>query len=347
VKKLTEGADIIASGDLSKRVIVSSRDEIGELAKTFNKMAGSLQERSEALIELNRQLEHKVDERTRELKHSHQQVERAYEELKEAQVQLVQSEKMASLGQLVAGIAHEIKNPLNFIYGNTDFLRKYVDELKELIRIYETPESPDKMELARRWKEEISFNYVLEDLGTLIENFEEGAKRIHSIIGDLRAFSRLDSDDFRSVDLHKPIEQALNLIRHEYRDRITIHRDFGDLPKIDCNEGRLSQVFMNLVVNACQAIPGEGDIWIRTRPDGDRVFVEVEDNGQGIPPQNLNKVFEPFFTTKPVGDGTGLGLSISYGIIQQHNGTISVSSREGQGTLFRIELPLKTASDKK
>jgi signal transduction histidine kinase len=341
VKKLTEGARMIAGGNLSERVSVATRDEIGELAQSFNEMAESLQERSQALLELNRELENKVVERTQELQESHGEVERAYEELKETQVQLIQSEKMASLGQLVAGIAHEIKNPLNFIYGNTDFLRRYVSNLKELLRIYEEEDPTRQREAVRELKDRVNFEFVLGDLATLIDNFEEGAERIHSIIGDLRAFSRLDSDDFRMVDVHEPIELALNLVRQEYRDRITIHREYGELPKIECHSGRLSQVFMNLMSNACQAIVGEGDIWIRTSAGSDQVGVEIEDSGSGIEANHLHKVFEPFFTTKPVGKGTGLGLSISYGIVQNHKGTISVESPPGKGTSFRIELPVK------
>ncbi len=343
LKKLTMGASVIAGGDLSQRVEVSARDETGELAKTFNEMAESLQERSQALLDLNRQLEAKVEERTRELQKSHAEARQAYLELKDTQVQLVQSEKMASLGQLVAGIAHEIKNPLNFIYGNTDFLKKYVEGLKALIHLFEEGAGvdPSLRQKEAELKKEINYDFIRQDLDTLIENLEEGAKRIHAIIGDLRTFSRMDSDELRPVDIHEPMELALNLLRHEYRDRISVHKDFGQLPKVECHSGKLSQVFMNVLANACQAINGNGEIQIRTFRENGRVVIEVEDNGEGIEEAHLNKVFEPFFTTKPVGKGTGLGLSISYGIIRQHHGTISVQSRKNQGTTFRIELPVK------
>ncbi len=344
LKKLTVGASIIAGGDLSQRVSVSSRDETGELAHAFNEMARSLEERSQALIDLNRRLEQKVEERTRELQQSHRQVEEAYQELKDTQVQLIQSEKMASLGQLVAGIAHEIKNPLNFLYGNTDFLKKYITHLKELLALYDdaSKEASPLREEAREIKKRINYDFILEDLDTLIVNFEEGTKRIHAIISDLRAFSRMDSDEFRSVDVHEPIEQALNLVRHEYRDRIKVHRDYAEVPPLACHAGKLSQVFMNLLANACQAIDGQGEIWIRSSRRNGSVVIDIEDSGPGIPPENLNKVFEPFFTTKPGGEGTGLGLSISYGIIQQHKGSISVENRPEGGARFRIELPVKS-----
>lgn len=342
VKDLTIGARRIASGDFGERVSAKRRDEIGDLADTFNEMAASLEERSRALIELNRSLEEKVAERTRALEQSHREVNKAYNELKETQVQLVQSEKMASLGQLVAGIAHEIKNPLNFIYGNTDFLKKYVDELKQLIGVLETrmPSDGESRTEIDRFKRTINYDFVIEDLDTLIRNFEEGAKRIHDIIGDLRTFSRIDSDQLRAVDIHEPINLALNLMRNEYRDRVRIHKEFSDLPPVQCDPGKISQVIMNLLVNACHAIPGEGDIWIRTFPANGDLVIEIEDSGQGIPSENLGKVFEPFFTTKPVGKGTGLGLSISYGIIKQHRGTISVESARGKRTRFTVHLPL-------
>ncbi len=340
LKKLTVGASIIAGGDLSQRVDVSTRDETGELARTFNEMAESLQERSQALIDLNRRLEEKVEERTRALQQSHRQVESAYEELKEAQVQLVQSEKMGSLGQLVAGIGHEIKNPLNFIYGNTDFLRSYIRSLKQLLGEYEqgVKEPPSGVtELKKR----INYDFLVEDLDTLVANFEEGAKRINSIISDLRAFSRMDSDEMRPIDIHEPLELALNLLKHEYRDHIQIHREYGNLPQVSCHSGKMSQVFMNVLANACQAIDGGGNIWIRTTLVDNKVAIEIKDDGPGIAPEVVNRIFEPFFTTKAVGDGTGLGLSISYGIIQQHSGRIFVSSPAAKGgTRFMIELPV-------
>ena len=344
LKKLTEGATVIGAGDLSQRVRISSRDEIGELARTFNGMAQSLEERSQALLDLNRKLEDKVEMRTRKLEATSNQVQAAYRELKEAQVQLIQSEKMASLGQLVAGIGHEIKNPLNFIYGNTNFLKTYVGNLKRMIWVLEEETKLDEggADRVESLKKEINYSFMLEDLDALIQNFEEGAERIHSIIMDLKTFSRMDSDEFQLVNIHEPIDLALNLLQNEYRDSIRIHKEFGDLPVVECHPGKIGQVFLNLLVNACQAICQEGDIWIRTRSKNEMAFVEIEDNGSGITQPNLGKIFEPFFTTKSVGKGTGLGLSISYGIVQQHQGNIRVESAEGKGTKVQVQLPFNS-----
>ena len=243
----------------------------------------------------------------------------------------------------MAGIAHEIKNPLNFIYGNTEFLRDYVHHLQSLVDLYERMSELD--EQSRRavdsFKEEINYDFMLEDLESLVRNFEEGAKRIHSIIGDLRTFSRMESEDFREIDVHNQIDLALSLLQNEYRGRVEIVRDYGELPPIECHPGRLNQVIMNLLLNACQAISGEGEVLIRTRPEGKTVSIEVEDDGDGIDPIHVDKIFEPFFTTKPVGKGTGLGLSISYAIVQQHGGAIEVDSEEGRGTRFLVRLPVK------
>lgn len=343
LKRLAEGVRVIAAGDLSQRVEVSGRDEIAQLAQSFNEMAHSLEERNRQLTELNRRLEEKVQERTRELEEANRRIQQAYQELKETQVQLVQSEKMASLGQLVAGVAHEIKNPLNFIYGNTDFLRKYIERLEALVEVCEAhipPGSPEHAAVAD-FKKRINYDFLREDLAVLIANFEEGAKRIHAIINDLRAFSRMEADQFRAADLHECIDLALNLLQNELRDRIEVVRDYGNLPNIECHPGRLSQVFMNLLMNAVQAISGNGRIEISTGREGEWVVAKVRDNGQGIAPEHLDRIFEPFFTTKPVGQGTGLGLSISYSIIKAHKGTIEVRSKPGQGTEFEIRLPLK------
>jgi signal transduction histidine kinase len=342
LKNLIRSAQTIAQGNLSERVKVRTSDEVGILGSTFNDMAQALSERETELQELNKNLELMVRERTNELENSHEALKRAYLDLQNTQEQLVQTEKMASLGQLVAGIAHEIKNPLNFIYGNTGFLADYTQKLQLLLASFEKLSSlseADRTEMERQ-KEIIHYDFIREDLKTLIDNFTEGARRINAIVSDLRTFSRMDTDAISEIDLHASLEMSLNLLRNQYRNRIEVHREYGDIPKIQGYAGKLSQVFMNLLSNAFHAVHEKGDVWIRTRSSNGTVEVEIEDNGAGIAREHLKRIFEPFFTTKPVGQGTGLGLSISYGIIEQHHGRIHVASAPQKGSTFTVRLPI-------
>ena len=343
IKNLTMSAQQLAKGNLGTRAAVRSSDEIGRLARSFNFMAESLEERSRELTSLNRNLEEKVKARTRALEEANQEMAEAYHELKETQFQLVQSEKLASLGQLVAGIAHEIKNPLNFIYGNTGFLRDYIHRLEKLVKLYEEVSRLGDEERAavEKLKEEIGYSFIVEDLGTLVDNFEEGAERIHSIVGDLRTFSRTETGEFKAIDLHEAIDLALNLLHNEFKGRVEIIREYGAVPQVECQAGKINQVLVNLLMNAGQAIPGEGKITITTRKAGRYAEIIIEDDGEGMTPSQLEHIFEPFYTTKPVGSGTGLGLSISYAIIQDHKGTITVSSEPGEGSRFCVSLPIK------
>ncbi|MDR1727560.1 MAG: HAMP domain-containing protein [Acidobacteriota bacterium] len=342
LKVLTRSAQAITQGDFTERAPMRSKDELGLLASAFNEMAGALSTRETQLQEMARNLEAMVKDRTLELENSHEALKRAYLDLQSTQDQLVQTEKMASLGQLVSGIAHEIKNPLNFIYGNTDFLRDYTQKLQGLVEKLEALPgiSDGARQVIEREKAAIGYDFIKEDLKTLIDNFTEGAERINAIVTDLRAFSRMDADVAADVDLRALLEMSLNLLRNQYKDRVAVHRDFGDIPKVRGYAGKLNQVFMNLLSNAFYAVADKGDVWLRTRFDApDAVVVQIEDNGAGIPEGNLKRIFEPFFTTKPVGQGTGLGLSISYGIIEQHRGGIQVASSPGEGTVFTVRLP--------
>jgi signal transduction histidine kinase len=342
LKNLIQTAQRIAQGNLSERVLIRTSDEVGILGATFNDMAQSLDAREEELQELNKNLENMVRQRTLELETSHEALKKAYTDLQNAQDQLIQTEKMASLGQLVAGIAHEIKNPLNFIYGNTGFLAEYVRKLQFLIECFEALPSlsaEDRAKLSEK-KQELNYEFVKEDLHTLIDNFTEGARRINTIVSDLRTFSRIDKGVVSEIDLHASLDMSLNLLTNQYKNRVEIHREYGDIPKIVGYSGKLNQVFMNLLSNAFHAIKDKGDVWIRTRHRDGTVEVEVEDNGAGISRENLKRIFEPFYTTKPVGQGTGLGLSISYGIIEQHHGKIQVASTPQKGTIFTVRLPV-------
>jgi signal transduction histidine kinase len=342
MKSLIRSASTIAQGKFNERVPIRSSDEMGILASTFNEMARALSAREVQLQDLNRNLETMVRERTLELENSHEALKRAYLDLQSAQEQLIQTEKMASLGQLVSGIAHEIKNPLNFIYGNTGFLTDYIQKIQGLLESFENLPSvsaTDKLEM-ERMKESIHYSFIKQDLKILIDNFTEGARRINAIVSDLRTFSRMDADVISEVDLHASVEMSLNLLRNQYKNRIEIHKEYGDIPKIRGYSGKLNQVFMNLLSNAFHAVQGNGDVWIRTSVHDGMVEIEIADNGVGIPKEIMSRIFEPFFTTKPVGQGTGLGLSISYGIIEQHQGKIHVTSAPQKGSAFTVQLPI-------
>jgi signal transduction histidine kinase len=342
LKTLIRSALTIAQGNFNQRVSIRSSDELGILAATFNEMARALSAREVQLQELTRNLEAMVRDRTMELENSHEALKRAYFDLQSAQEQLVQTEKMASLGQLVSGIAHEIKNPLNFIYGNTGFLSDYTQKLQMLVEKLESLPSMSKEDRAEilRQKESMHYAFIKDDLKILIDNFAEGARRINTIVSDLRTFSRMDADTISDVDLHASLEMSLNLLRNQYKNRIEIHKEYGDIPKIQGYAGKLNQVLMNLLSNAFHAIQSKGDVWIRTRSNNGAVEIEIEDSGAGIPRENLKRIFEPFFTTKPIGQGTGLGLSISYGIIEQHQGKIHVTSVPSKGSTFAVRLPI-------
>jgi len=308
------------------------------------------QERRRILEEAKRALEERVKERTaelnaanQELRDRHQELEQTYQELARAQDQLIQSEKLASLGLLVAGVAHELNNPISFIHGNLDFIGEYVQRLKGIIEAYEAIELPN--EPARRQVEALkkrsSLDVILPTLDELIGSCKQGTDRVKKIVMDLRTFSRTDDVGPIMVDLHEGIETTLNLLSREYKDQLAVHRDYGDLPKVECYPGQLNQVFMNLLLNASQAISGKGDVWIKTTSQGQRVTVAIRDNGCGIPERELPKIFDPFFTTKKVGEGMGMGLSIVYGIIEKHRGKIRVTSQVSEGTEFTVELPVR------
>jgi signal transduction histidine kinase len=224
-----------------------------------------------------------------------------------------------------------------------DFIKEHVLRLKGVIEAYETldlPDGPAHQRLAEL-KTGVRLDQTLQTLDELIASCKRGTERITRIVMDLRTFARADDVTPVPVDLHEGIETTLSLLEKEYRDRITVHREYGSLPQVECHPGQINQVFMNLLLNAAQAIPETGEVWIRTIPHGDKVIIVIKDNGCGIPKANLAKIFNPFFTTKKVGEGMGLGLSISYGIIQKHGGNLRVSSHDRQGTEFTVELPVK------
>ena len=259
------------------------------------------------------------------------------------QAQLMQSEKMASLGQLAGGVAHELNNPAGFIYSNMESLDQYTSGLTRLLGVYDRALlSPELTSQANAIKQEIKYEELLPELTSIIVDCQEGARRIRDIVMNLRTFSRLDEAEATQVDIQAGIDSTIRILSQYYNsDHIALKREYAPLPLIHCFAGQLNQVWMNLLMNAAQAIGcGPGEVRIETGVKNEMVFVKISDTGSGIMPEDLEKIFEPFFTTKPVGVGTGLGLSISYGIITSHGGTIAVETAPGKGTTFTTLIPL-------
>jgi PAS domain S-box-containing protein len=258
--------------------------------------------------------------------------------LEEAHNQLLQSEKLASIGQLAAGVAHELNNPIGFVHSNLGSLDTYLQDLFTIIDASEGPEGA--LDAVRRLKTEKDYAFIKTDIADLMAESKDGLVRVRKIVQDLKDFSRVGEAEWQWADLHKGLDSTLNIVWNELKYKCKITKAYGELPEIHCLPSQLNQVFMNLLVNAGQAIVDQGEIVIRTGRDEDRVWVEVSDTGAGIPAENLNRIFEPFFTTKPVGKGTGLGLSLSYGIVVKHRGRIEVRSEVGKGSTFRVVLPI-------
>lgn len=354
IKTFIKDIRIISDGNLNHKAIITSKDEIGQMATEFNDLTENLKntlsekdDYANQLSDLNANLEEKVRDRTQALEKSNQEVKKSYKELQTTQAQLVQSEKMASLGQLVAGIAHEVNNPVSFIYGNMDHLDEYIKDLKEVLSEFMNLKSLDTEEKEKMDNliQEMDLSFILKDLDKLIKSCKNGAERTKDIVASLRSFSRLDEADIKHVDIHEGINSTLEILTHLYKNRINVHKNYGNVPKVQCYAGQLNQVFMNLLSNAAQAIKDKGDVWIETQAKGNNVIISFKDNGKGISEEDKIKLFTPFFTTKPVGEGTGLGLSISYGIVEKHNGRIWAESEEGVGTTFNIEIPVEGAKE--
>lgn len=276
------------------------------------------------------------------LEHQNAELIRQKDQLERLQAQIVQNEKMASLGQLAAGVAHELNNPVGFVHANLEVLEQYVDDLMRLVTFYDQqPGEAGQTAEAAAIKDEISYPVIVEELTSIVADCREGADRIRDIVQNLRTFSRLDEAEYKNTNLHEGIDATVRLLsRYFTSGNITLRRDYSRVPPVGAFSGQLNQVWMNLLANAAQAIGTEkGEVVIVTSADDEFVYVEIWDTGCGIPVQNLSRVFDPFFTTKPVGEGTGLGLSTSFSIVERHGGAISVSSRLNRGTAFTVKLP--------
>lgn len=310
---------------------------VGERSKALNAVNVQLKQARD-------QLELRVEERTRELAS-------ALDQMKIAQSQLLQSEKMAAIGQLAAGVAHEINNPIGFVNSNLGSLKTYVTQLLQVITAYEglegavAPQDPRRQRVERA-RAQADLDCLRKDVTALLDESLTGMGRVKNIVQDLKDFSHVDQTGWQDADLNAALESTLNVIANELRYKARVHTEFADLPRLRCIPAQLNQVFLNLLINAAQAIEGRGNIAVRTGFSADEVWVEIEDDGQGMSESVRQRIFEPFYTTKPIGKGTGLGLSMAFDIVEKrHGGRIEVKSTPDVGSTFRVSLPRQPLSD--
>ncbi|MCC5641056.1 HAMP domain-containing protein [Nostoc sp. CHAB 5844] len=348
---------ITQESNFQLKVNVTSQDEVGTLASSLNQLVEWVGDYTQELELARQTLEQRVEERTQELELARQTLEQRVEErtqelqkilqdLQETQGQLIQTEKMSSLGQMVAGIAHEINNPVSFIYGNLQHANEYVEDLLALVNLYQQ-EYPEPSCVITDKIEDIDLTFISQDLSNLLLSMKMGAERIRGIVLSLRNFSRLDEADMKEVDIHEGIDNTLLILNHKITSEITVKKNYDNLPLVECYPAQINQVFMNIISNAIDALIEQTSnldkqIIIDTlKVDENCIKISIKDNAHGIPLGIQNKIFDPFFTTKAVGKGTGLGLSICYQIVEKHQGKIEVISEVGQGTEFAIALPVK------
>ena len=347
-------ATVSRSGDVMLEALNTLYGKIGEQTVAVMQANQALEHEQAALRELNEQLEQRVRQRTvaleganRQLKQNNIELKQVNEKLASTQSQLLQSEKMASVGQLAAGVAHEINNPIGFVNSNLATLEKYIADLNVVLLAYAQAEprlTADALAGVAEVKRRVDLPYLLDDIPKLLTESQDGLSRVKRIIQDLRNFSHVDEAVWRATSLESCMDSALNVASNEIKYKAEVVKEYAGLPEVECMPAQISQVFLNLLVNAAQAIDSKGTITIRSGVQGEEVWVEVADTGKGIAAENVGKIFDPFFTTKPVGQGTGLGLSVSYGIVQKHGGRIEVNSVQGTGTVMRVLLPMRRAS---
>lgn len=345
ILEISKTALLVAEGDLTASVSVATQDEVGILARAFNQMTYQLQISQQQLADYSAKMTQKA-----------QELELTLTNLTQTQHQLIQAEKMSSLGQLVAGVAHEINNPVSFIYGNIKFAKKYIDDLAGLVALAHQGASSKEIEAYSR---EIDVDFLLEDFKKLTNSIQTGAERIREIVKSLRNYSRLDEAEQKQVQIHEGIESTLTILASRLRPNgqfsgIQIYRHYGILPLVFCYPGPLNQVLMNLLTNAIDALQERektvtseflkqhpNQIVITTYAECGWVTIQIADNGTGMSPQVQEKVFDYLFTTKPSGQGTGMGLSISRDIIEvKHGGRLRLESQEGKGTTFHVLIPI-------
>ena len=333
------------------RDVTERRVAENALRKAHDNLESVVEKRTAQLAEVNLRLEDDIREREladAELRRRNLELTALNEQLSMAQEQLVQAEKLASIGQLAAGVAHEINNPIGYIFSNFGTLQSYLEQLFDMLSAYEDAEpaiaAPDIAARLRAMREDIDLGFLRQDIPALMAESREGIVRVRHIVQDLKDFSRVDANqEWVWANLHQGIDSTLNIVSNEVKYKADVVKEYGAIPDIKCLPLQINQVVMNLVVNAAHAIgPERGTITVRTGTTGpDQVWLEVQDNGSGIAPEVLSRIFDPFFTTKAVGKGTGLGLSLAYGIVQKHGGRIEVDSTPGQGSRFRVLLPVE------
>ncbi|MBI5141456.1 MAG: hypothetical protein HZA20_04585 [Nitrospirae bacterium] len=314
-----------------------------KLKKAYDQLSETNAALTDEIVK-HRETEARLRDYSDALAESHEKLQRAYNDLKDAQTRLLQQDKMASIGQLAAGVAHEINNPMAFIISNLSSLGKYVEKLAAYMDEAEkllAEQTPALLETLERERKRYKIDRIRGDLPELLAESLDGAARVRRIVQDLKSFSRVDRAECSSEDMNQAMESTLSIAWNEIKYKATVIKEYGQLPPVLCNPGQINQVFLNILINAAHAIETRGEIRIRTWADGESVHVEIGDTGRGIPQESMKRIFDPFFTTKEVGKGTGLGLAIAYDIIvNKHGGRIDVKSEEGTGTTFMVTLPL-------
>jgi two-component system NtrC family sensor kinase len=354
VTQLISDARRIADGDLTVSVQNRSQDEIGQLADAFRSMVDGLRQalqaaeaaaqlKGQSLILLEQEMleRQKADEALQNLNLSlESRIAEEVRKNREKDGMLLHQDKLASIGQLAAGVAHEINNPMGFIMGNLNTLKEYVISLQKYCRFVDETVPENSRSVLQEFRKQLDLDYILDDLQPLLVESSEGAERVRRIVLDLKDFARPDEQEMYEADLNQLTQSTINIVRNELRYVAQLDLQLGELPLVVCHPQQINQVISNLLVNAAHALEQQGVITVRTWQEGSFVVLSVADTGKGILPENLTRIFDPFFTTKEVGKGTGLGLSISYDIIKKHGGEITVASEAGKGTIFTVQLPI-------